>query len=100
MICEWGMSSKIGPLFFGKGKQSGLYRKNIIMKLMSIQRRVPKMWIMKSALFIQTAYKKAQSIIKEKLSQLHTMAEALLKFETIDSEGSGYDHERQKSIWI
>ncbi|MDE0091744.1 MAG: hypothetical protein OXN83_00470, partial [Oligoflexia bacterium] len=36
--------------------------------------------------FIQKAYQKAQTIIKEKISQLHTMAEALLQFETIDSE--------------
>ena len=84
MICEWGMSAKIGPLFFNKsshpifvGKSNSFYEhseesaKNVDNEISD---------------FIHKAYQKAQSIIKEKLAQLHTMAEALLKFETIDSE--------------
>ena len=85
MISEWGMSSKVGPLFFGKssepifvGKsynQSHIYSEESAKKLDS-----------EIYTFIQKAYHKAQTIIKEKLSFLHIMAEALLKFETIDSE--------------
>ena len=85
MICEWGMSSKVGPLFFGKGSHPVFVGKSY---------NEPNEYSEESAkkvdneisLFIQSAYKKAQSIVKEKLAQLHTMAEALLKFETIDSE--------------
>ena len=36
--------------------------------------------------FIDKAYEKARQIIKKKMDYLHAMAQALLDFETIDSE--------------
>ena len=83
MICEWGMSDKIGPLFYGRGRRplfldtddspdySEESAKNVDSEI---------------HLFIDKAYKKAHSIIKEHIAKLHIMAEALLKFETIDSD--------------
>ena len=85
MICEWGMSSKIGPLFFGKGSSPVFIGKHYN-ETYEYSEESAKNVDNEISAFIQTAYKKAQSIIKEKLSQLHTMAEALLKFETIDSK--------------
>ena len=85
MICEWGMSSKIGPLFFGKGSSPVFIGKSYN-ESHEYSEESTKNVDKEISAFIQNAYKKAQSIIKDKLSQLHTMAEALLKFETIDSE--------------
>ena len=85
MICEWGMSSKIGPLFFGKGNTPIFVGKSYNESHEYSEESIKNVDSEISA-FIQNAYKKAQSIVKEKLSYLHTMAEALLKFETIDSE--------------
>ena len=85
MICEWGMSSKIGPLFFGKGS-SPVFIGKTYNESHEYSEESAKNVDNEISIFIQNAYKKAHSIIKEKLSQLHTMAEALLKFETIDSE--------------
>ena len=85
MICEWGMSSKIGPLFFGKGSAPVFIGKSYN-ESHEYSEESAKNVDKEVSLFIQEAYKKAQSIIKDKLSHLHTIAEALLKFETIDSE--------------
>lgn len=85
MICEWGMSSKIGPLFFGQGKSPVFMGKQYYDK-QSCSEESTKNVDLEISSYIQQAYKKAHSIVKDKLSQLHTMAEALLKFETIDSE--------------
>ena len=85
MICEWGMSSKIGPLFFGKGSNPVFIGKSYN-ESHEYSEESTKNVDKEISVFIQNAYKKAQFIIKDKLSQLHTMAEALLKFETIDSE--------------
>jgi len=85
MICEWGMSSKIGPLFFGKGSGPVFIGKTYG-ESHEYSEESAKNVDSEISAFIQNAYKKAQSIIKEKIIQLHIMAEALLKFETIDSE--------------
>ena len=85
MICEWGMSSKVGPLFFGRGNDPVFLGKSYH-ESHDYSEESAKNVDSEIKYFIQTAYEKAQLIIKEKLSQLHTMAEALLKFETIDSE--------------
>ncbi len=85
MICEWGMSSKIGPLFFSRGSNPVFVGKTYN-ESHEHSEESAKSVDQEISAFIQNAYKKAQSIIKNKISQLHTMAEALLKFETIDSE--------------
>ena len=85
MICEWGMSSKVGPLFFGKGSDPVFLGKSYH-DSHDYSEESAKNVDSEIKYFIQKAYQKAQEIIKEKMSQLHTMAEALLRFETIDSE--------------
>ena len=85
MICEWGMSSKVGPLFFGRGNDPIFLGKSYHDSY-DYSEESAKNVDGEIKYFIQKAYEKAQTIIKEKMAQLHTMAEALLKFETIDSE--------------
>ena len=84
MICEWGMSSKIGPLFFSKRGRPVFSRGSNDSQDYSEESAKDVDREVKS--FVQTAYKKTQAILRDKLSQLHIMAEVLLKFETIDSE--------------
>ena len=85
MICEWGMSSKIGPLFFGQGQDPVFIGKNYN-KYHNQSEESTKHVDSEIRSYIQKAHQKAREIIKKKLTQLHTMASALLKFETIDSE--------------
>ena len=85
MICEWGMSSKVGPLFFGRGSDPVFIGKTYN-NTSDYSEESAKHVDSEIKYFIQKAYEKAQLILKEKISYLHTMAEALLKFETIDSE--------------
>ena len=85
MISEWGMSHKIGPLFLGKSSEPVFVGKSYNQSHPYSEESAKKL-DSEVYTFIQKAYQKAQAIIKEKLSFLHTMAEALLKFETIDSE--------------
>ena len=85
MICEWGMSAKVGPLFFGRGNDPVFLGKSYH-DTPDYSEESAKHVDSEIKYFIQKAYQKAQMIIKEKMSHLHTMAEALLKFETIDSE--------------
>ncbi len=85
MTCEWGMSSKIGPLFFNRSSGPVFVGKSYG-ESHEYSEEITKSVDSEISSFIQNAYKKAQVIIKEKIAKLHIMAEALLKFETIDSE--------------
>lgn len=85
MVCEWGMSSKVGPLFLGAdsadvfvGKTYNKTRNHSEESAKHIDTAIQN--------FIGDAYVVATDILKKQEKVLHVMAEALLRFETIDSE--------------
>lgn len=85
MVCEWGMSSKLGPLFLASesgavfmGRDQGKPRNHSEESAKEIDSEVHN--------FISKSYEIAKDILKNKIDELHIMAQALLDFETIDSE--------------
>ena len=86
MVCEWGMSSKVGPLFLGKNSSEDVFMGRDYHKNRNHSEESAKDIDSEISSFVDQAYKVAQKILKEKADQLKIMAEALLKFETIDSE--------------
>jgi cell division protease FtsH len=84
MVCEWGMSDKMGPLTFGKkeeqiflGREISQHRDYSEKTAMDIDEEVKKI--------VTKGYEKAKSIIQEKVDTLHALAKALLEKETLDS---------------
>ena len=84
MICEWGMSSKLGPIFFGS--ESKAYHQVHSPDRSQYSEESHKTVDSEIKSVIQKSYEKARDIIKNKMKELHIMAEALLKFETISSD--------------
>ena len=85
MVCEWGMSKKIGPLTVGKKADPifiGMHQGEVNSYSEESARTVDS----EIRQFISDAYSKAKKILTTNLQQLHNMAQALLDFETIDSE--------------
>ena len=85
MVCEWGMSKKIGPLSLGKKSDPvfiGMHQGETSSYSEESARTVDS----EIRQFISDAYNKAKKILTANLQQLHSMAQALLDFETIDSE--------------
>lgn len=85
MVCEWGMSEKLGPLAFQKregpvflGKQMSQGREYSEAKAEQIDAEVSRI--------INEGYSKAKQILKDHEKELREMAEALIEFETIDGE--------------
>lgn len=85
MVCEWGMSTKLGPLSYEKregpvflGMQYGhTSREYSDSKAQEIDAEVFRI--------INDGYQKAKNILVEKRDILESLAQALLEFETIDS---------------
>jgi cell division protease FtsH len=83
MICEWGMSEKLGPMTFGKKEeqiflgrdftQAADYSESTAIEIDNELRR-----------FLLDAYNRAKGLLKHNLAILHKMAEALLERESLD----------------
>ena len=85
MVCEWGMSEKLGPLSYGKqdgpvflGMQQHQAREYSESKAEEIDLEIQRI--------IMDAYNKAHRLLSDNLPILHELAKALLEFETIDAE--------------
>ena len=85
MVCEWGMSEKLGPLAYEKregpvflGMQSSRDRDYSDSKAQEIDSEVYKI--------VTKGHEAAIEVLKNNLQALHLMAEALLEWETIDAE--------------
>ncbi|MBM2802331.1 MAG: ATP-dependent metallopeptidase FtsH/Yme1/Tma family protein [Deltaproteobacteria bacterium] len=83
MVCEWGMSEKLGPMTFGKKEeeiflgrdftQKADYSESTAIEIDAEVRRI-----------IQESYYKAKDILKTNLRLLHKVAESLLEKEVLD----------------
>ena len=104
MVCEWGMSEKLGPLHYGKreaevflgrdfadgGKE---YSEQTAVDIDSEVRRI-----------VTENYERARKIVVDNLDKLRVLADALLEYETIDGAEidklfSGGQLDRKPSTW-
>jgi len=89
MVCEWGMSEKMGPLTFGKqneqvflGREMGSQRDFSDQIAMEIDQEVRRL--------VTENYERAKRLLTENMASLKRLAEALLEKEVLD--GSDIDH--------
>ena len=83
MVTRWGLSERLGPLAYGEEEEevflgrSVTQHKNVSEETAhAIDEEVRKI--------IDRNYERARRILTENLDKLHAMAEALIKYETID----------------
>ncbi len=84
MVCEWGMSEKIGPIKFGK-KDSEMFLGRETSGSKDYGDEISKTIDQEIKDFVFTAENNADKLLKKKESELHNLAQALLDYETIDS---------------
>ena len=83
MVCEWGMSEKLGPMTFGKkDEQIFLGRDFTQMKEYSEQTAIEIDTEVRG--IIMGAYERAKALLQENIEVLHKMAERLLEKEVLE----------------
>ena len=83
MVCEWGMSEKLGPMTFGKkDEQIFLGRDFTQMKEYSEQTAIEIDAEVRG--IIMGAYQRARELLQENIEVLHKMAERLLEKEVLE----------------
>jgi cell division protease FtsH len=85
MVCEWGMSDKLGPLAYG-AKEEELFLGREITKTRAFSENTAIAIDAEVRLIVTRAMKRADKILKENAKILHRLANALLEREILDSE--------------
>ncbi|HKA86966.1 MAG TPA: ATP-dependent zinc metalloprotease FtsH [Haliangiales bacterium] len=85
MVCEWGMSEKLGPLAFGKkeeaiflGREFAQHQDYSEETAIEIDQEVRRL--------VMENYGRAKMVITDNIDKLKAIAEALLEFETLSTE--------------
>ncbi|MFA6456163.1 MAG: ATP-dependent zinc metalloprotease FtsH [Bacteroidota bacterium] len=85
MVCEWGMSEKMGPLTYG-AKEEELFLGREITKHRDYSEDTGKMIDEEVKKIISTAEKRAIEILSSNIDKLHALSNVLLEREILDSE--------------
>jgi cell division protease FtsH len=85
MVCEWGMSDKVGPVTFGKpdeqiflGRELSRHKDYSEATAIEIDDEIKRI--------VTENYKKAKTVLEENVDLLHKLAEVLLDKEVVDGK--------------
>jgi cell division protease FtsH len=83
MVCEWGMSEKLGPMTFGKKEEEIFLGRDFTQRVdysettaVQIDAEVRRL--------LMDAYERAKLLLRRNVAALHRVAEALLERESLD----------------
>ena len=85
MVCEWGMSDRLGPLQFGK-KQELIFLGREITEQKDYSERTAEIIDEEVHALVQGAYDRARGLLSQNIDRLHALAAALLEHEILDRE--------------
>ena len=85
MVCEWGMSEKLGPLTFGK-REEAIFLGKEFARHQDYSEETAVMIDAEIKRIVTDCAEKARRLIEEQLEKLHSLARALLEREVLDAE--------------
>ncbi|MDD4952444.1 MAG: cell division protein FtsH, partial [Desulfovibrionaceae bacterium] len=85
MVCQWGMSEKLGPLTFGDSNEQVFLGKELIQHK-SYSEDTARLIDEEVRRIIESSYVKAKALLSGNLEILHRIADALLERETVTGE--------------
>ena len=85
MVTKWGLSEKLGPLAYSE-EEGGMYLGGPSTSQSKMSDETAQSIDSEIRSFIDRNYDRAETILEENIDTLHLMAEALIKYETIDSD--------------
>jgi cell division protease FtsH len=83
MVTRWGLSERLGPLAYAE-EEGEVFLGRSVTKHKSVSEETAHLIDEEIRSIIDRNYERSDRILRENLDKLHLMAEALMKFETID----------------
>ena len=85
MVTKWGLSEKLGPLTYSE-EEGEVFLGHSVTKHKEISDETARVIDAEIRRLIDKNYNKAEKILKDNIDKLHRMAEALIKYETLDND--------------
>ena len=85
MVCEWGMSEKLGPLTFGK-REEHIFLGREVARQQDYSEETAVLIDAEVKQIVLDSAARARSILEEQIGRLHRLAKALLEHESLDAE--------------
>jgi cell division protease FtsH len=85
MVTRWGLSSKLGPLTYSED-EGEVFLGHSVTQHKNVSDETAHIIDEEIRSFIDHNYDRARQILEEKMDNLHMMADALIKYETIDKD--------------
>ncbi len=85
MVCEWGMSERLGPLSFGHEDEAVFLGRDLVTRA-KYSEETARLIDEEVKRIVVTAYNYAKNLLKANIQILHEMAKVLLEKEIITSE--------------
>ncbi len=86
MVTKWGLSEKLGPLMYAEEEGEVFLGRSAGAQHANVSGETAKMIDQEVRRIIDESYTTAKNLLTENRDKLDAMAEALMKYETIDSE--------------
>lgn len=83
MVTKWGLSDKLGPLTYSE-EQSEVFLGHSVAKTKEISDATAHLIDQEIKAIVDASYNKAKTLLEDNMAVLHSMAQALIKYETID----------------
>jgi len=85
MVCEWGMSEKLGPLTFGK-REEHIFLGREFARQQDYSEETAVLIDAEVKQIVLDSATRARRLLEEKIGKLHSLAQALLEHESLDAE--------------
>jgi cell division protease FtsH len=85
MVCEWGMSEKIGPIALGEREET-LFLGREVTRHQTYSEATAQIIDAEVRRIVEECYQRARQILLDNKDKLIALAEALLEYETLDAQ--------------
>lgn len=85
MVTKWGLSAKLGPLSYSE-EEGEVFLGRSVTQHKNVSDETAHIIDEEIRSFIDKNYERSEKILKDNIDKLHTMTDALMKYETIDRD--------------
>ncbi len=85
MVTKWGLSEKLGPLTYSED-ETEIFLGRSVTQHKEVSDETAHLIDEETRVFIDRNYARAEKLLKKNMDKLHMMADALMKYETIDAD--------------
>jgi len=85
MVTKWGMSDRLGPLLYAQNEEE-VFLGHSVARTQNVSEATAQLIDEEIRRIVEEAHEKARTILTERLDDLHTIAKALLEYETLSGD--------------